>query len=172
MKTLRHALIISSLLLTGLTAASASYYYPGQQYQYQYQYDTNYTYPGNYVVSNYTPAANTLSNCYYTQSYPPTYYGNCYGMNTTYNYQNTQYNYNYNYQYQNTYVPAQTYPVQSYYPVNTTYGAGSQYQTYGYSNGSWYPGYSNGGLGGVLNNVINSYGNTNCYYQNGYQVCY
>ncbi|MDD4989448.1 MAG: hypothetical protein PHV42_03425 [Candidatus Pacebacteria bacterium] len=112
--------------------------------QYQNYLNLNYTY------SNYVPNPATLTNCYYTMSYPPIYYGDC-----------SQNNY--------TYIPP-VYPVysqpqQNYYYSNTGYQTPSANYIYGYSNGSWYPGYQPNGL---LNNLFNN----NCYYQNGYQVCY
>ncbi len=164
MKTIRHLIILSGLFIASASFASAHYNYPSQTYQ---NYYGNQQYQ-NYVVSSYVPQ--TLNNCYYTASYPPTYYGTCagtganysYGNGNSYGYANSAYSYTYpysNYQNNYNYVTPTTY---------SNYTAPSQYTTYGYSNGSWYPGYSSNNISNLFDN---SYSN-NCYYQNGQQVCY
>lgn len=107
MTLLRNTLIACSLIASATGATFAAYYYPTQTYQYPYQ--------ANYVISNYVPAV--LTNCYYTQSYPVTYYGNCYGSNYT------------NY----TYPVPQVYP---YYSQNYTYG--NPYYSNFYQNTCYY----------------------------------
>ena len=91
-------------------------------------------------------------------------------------YYQTQYQYTYpSYSYSYSYP---TYEYQTYQPsyqYNQYTSSPSQYYTYGYSNGSWYPGYSSGLLNSVSNSFTNTYYNSQsqgCYYQNGYQVCY
>ena len=83
-----------------------------------------------------------------------------------------------------SYPVTTSYPVATSYPVTTAYTPNSPYYTYGYTNGSWYPGYQNSILGDLFtgnsyntsyyNGYNNNYGNYgyNCSYQNGYQVCY
>lgn len=179
---MKKLLFILTLAGCGILTANAQYYdYNGYDYG-SYSYDTLY---------NTTAYANTS----YSNYYPQTYSGNNYGTNysnynggigsytigcTTY-YYNTRtgsqlytsyicsnyttpsaYQYQTNYQYQQpTYYQTQTYPVTSYpsYP--------SQYQTYGYNNGTWYPGYSHSILSGTSNTYqscyYNSYGQYLCY---------
>lgn len=95
---------------------------------------------------NYNYYQPALSNCYYTQSYPPTYYGNCSGpgFGYTQNYQN--------------YYPQPTY--------------NSQYSTYGYYRGSWYPGYSSSIIGNFYNNAPYNYNGTGGYYNGNYYNAY
>ena len=116
MTFLRNILIACSLAASATGATFAAYYYPTQTYQYPYQ--------ANYVISNYVPAV--LTNCYYTQSYPVTYYGNCYGSNyTNYTYPVPQV---YPYYNQNQYTYGnQNYPYYQNYGQNYTYG--NQYYT-------------------------------------------
>ncbi len=91
---------------------------------------------------NYNYNQPALNNCYYTQSYPPTYYGNCSG---------TGFGYSQNYQ--------------------NIYRQQPQYQTYGYTHGSWYPGYSSSIIGNFFNNNTNTgynYNGTGGYYNGNY----
>ncbi len=139
--------LASLLFVTGDVIASAQYYYPNQNYV----YTNGYTYQNN------------INNCYYTNTYPPTYYGNC---------QNVTYTYPANNQVVYYTAPTYTYP-QHYttYYQNTPYTQRpvGQYYTYGYYNGSWYPGYSTNNLTNLFNNIFQ---NSNCSYRDGYQYCY
>ena len=138
MKTIQSIFIIFAVYFAGTFFASAQYYYQNQ-------------YP---VYQNYTQQIQQQGNCYYTNTNPAVYYGNCVGIAPTYSYTapayQTQY---YTYQTQNYYVP-------------TSHVQESPYYTYGYSDGRWHGGYSHN----TLRNLF--IGNTSCYYQNGYKICY
>lgn len=173
---MKKALLLLSIIglgIAGLTSANAQYY----DNYYNTSYDSSYN--SMYYNSTYTTA--------YTQPAYTSYYGGgsnygYYGTGGTGSYTIGCTTYYYNtrtgaqlYTQQicnNTPVytqPTYSYPVQYSYP--TTYTQPSQYYTYGYSNGSWYPGYSSGGIFG-LGNIGNTNSNYGCYYQNGYQICY
>ena len=152
------SLIASTLFISGSLAASAQYY---DQYQYTNQYSSYQN--QNYVYSNYTNNYNQpLTNCYYTGTNPRTYYGDCRGVVYEQNYYP-------NYNHHSNYYPARNY--QPYYYQQNTLG---QYNTYGYNNGSWYPGYSTNNFSNLINGIAQTIiaPNTNCYIQNGYQICY
>lgn len=159
-KILLTTLTASVVFLSSSLFASAQYYSQNQYTNYQ-----SYLYADNFNNQQ-------LTNCYYTNTYPPTYYGNCQGM--TYTYLNNGYGYQANYipqyNYQTQHQPTYT------YPTNTYNNVGSYY-TYGYTNGSWRPGYSTNNITNLVNGVFQTANqllspNTNCYYQNGYQICY
>lgn len=156
-KILLASLTLSFLFISGSLTASAQYYYQNQYLNYETQ---QYVQPQQYVSVN-----NRVNDCYYTGTNPVVYYGNCVGIAPV------QQNY-----YQNTYQVVQPvqqqYTYQQYYQNQNTYQQPTtQYQTYGYNNGRWYPGYNHSIIGNVLTNIFSSQSN-NCYYQNGYQVCY
>lgn len=139
--------LASLLFVTGDVIVSAQYYY----------------YPNtNYTLTNGYNYQNTLNNCYYTNTYPPTYYGNCQTVNYTYPSTNQVVYYTPTYTYQQ-------YP--TVYYQNTPYQQRTigQYYTYGYYNGSWYPGYSTNNLTNLVNTIFQG---NNCSYRDGYQYCY
>lgn len=165
-KILLTTLTASFLFLSGSLFASAQYY-DQSQYQYANQY-TNYQ-NQNYVYSNYGNNSQNITNCYYTGTNPRTYYGDCRGMIREQNYT-----------YQTNYAPVYTYqnqyPTNGYYQNNYNNNVG-QYYTYGYANGSWHPGYSTNNISNMFNGLFQNVNqgisqSANCYYQNGYQICY
>jgi hypothetical protein len=169
--------MIAGFGIAGLATASAQYY--GNMNTSAYSYGANYSYP--YNTTNYTHSSNynygtfncdSCNNSYgaynggvgsYTVGCTTYYYNTRTGTQLyTTNICNNYSSYN-NYNYQNY-----QYPVNYTYPTSYTYP--SQYYTYGYADGSWYPGYSSS----IFTNTGYNYGysNSNCYYQNGYQICY
>ena len=177
MKRTTNILIFGIITFFGLALSTNAQYVP-------------YTYAGSNNYSNsYYGSYNSNNNCVITQTYPYTY--NCNNYNNTYNnsytYTSGCYTYSYNaYTRQLTII---SYNCQQRYvqPTTYTYTFPAQYQsyytqpnhTYQYSHGSWYIpsqynsmnqyyGYTNGYTN---TNYNNGYSN-NCYWQNGYQICY
>ncbi|MBP6948621.1 MAG: hypothetical protein KBC41_03230 [Candidatus Pacebacteria bacterium] len=137
MKTIQNILVVSAVYIAGTFFASAQYYYQNQYPTYQYQ--------------NYTQEVKQLGNCYYTNTNPAVYYGNCVGIAPSYSYTNT-------YQAQ--------YPTYQNYYQPTSYTQYSPYYTYGYQEGRWHRGYTHSTLGDFFT------GGSRCYQQNGYTACY
>lgn len=175
MKTMYKKLSLLPLLLFaffGMSLFAHAQYYP---YTTNDFYTTSY---GSYNLHN--------NNCVIMQTYPYTYNCNNYtnSYNNSYTYTNGCYTYYYNaYTRQSTII---SYNCQQTYvqPITYTYTYPAQYQNYytqpnyvyQYSHGSWYrPQYYNqmnyGNYGYTNTNYYNSYSN-NCYWQNGYQICY
>ena len=141
--------------LVGAGIASAQYY----DSVYYGNYGTTNTYYGGYnnsyygygnAIGSYTIGCTT----YYYNTRTGASMGQQQICNTTYTYPSTTY-----YQYQYTYPYTYTYP-----------STQSQYCTYGYNGGSWYPCYNNSWYG----NYNGGYQNyTNCYYSTyGQYICY
>lgn len=143
--------------------ANAQYYSNTNSYTSGYNQNSSYHQNTNYNQSSYTYTIG----CY-------TYYYNGQTRTSSVVSYNCQLNYTYT---QPTY-PYYTYP---------TYYTTPSYYTYQYTDGSWYPEYSNRGYSNVNTYYDSSYyysGYTNtgysnasnygnsCYWQNGYQVCY
>ncbi len=158
---------LSILAFTAISTAQAAYYYNNNSsYDTSYYTTTSYSYPGYVDYGNhysYGSRASYTVNCI-TYYYDPRT-GASLGQEqicTTPVYPTPTYP---------SYPTYPTYPTYDYgYNYGYTYTQPSQYTTYGYSNGSWYPGYSSGGIFGSFTNA--GYNNSSCYYQNGYQVCY
>ncbi|MEZ0209299.1 MAG: hypothetical protein ACAH17_03945 [Candidatus Paceibacterota bacterium] len=173
MKKILLTLSFACCTALGLATASAQYY-PSYDYG-SYSYDTSYTTTG-------------YANTSYSSYYPQTYYGGIYGKNSsTYNGGIGSYTIGCTTYYYNTRTGAQLYtsyicstyqPQPTTYTYSTTYPSypsytypTSQYYTYGYSNGSWYPGYQSSIFDSSYNNGYQNY--LNCYHDMyGQYVCY
>lgn len=161
--TLTSAFIFSLFLAFGMTqTASAQVYSYNNGYNNSGYYNNyNNNYQNNYqqcngVYTNYcTGYTPTVSSYYYTSGCY-TYYYNGYTRSSS----------------------VVSYNCQTQNQRSITYSYSPTYYTYGYHNGSWYPGYSSSLLtntGYNDNNYYTNYSNNNyssCYWQNGYQICY
>lgn len=185
MKKILFALAFAGLGVVGFSVANAQYYDYGTSYDYgSYDYGTS-MYDASYMMTGYTDTN------YSSYSYPQSnyYYGGNYnyggGYGSGYGYYGSggigSYTIGCTTYFYNTRTGAQLYTryicttyqqPTYYYPSYPTYPS-TQYCTYKYISGAWYPSCGNSYYYGNYNYGYNSgYTNSGCYYQNGYQVCY
>lgn len=161
-------ILLSMFAFFGMSLLVNAQYYP---------YNTNDYYNNSYDSYLYN------NNCIIMQTYPYTYNCNNYNNNNSYTYTNGCYTYYYNgYTRQSSIISYncnQTYTQ----PISYTYSYPAQYQSYytqpnyiyQYSHGLWYHPSQyqimNQNYGYTNTNYYNGYSN-NCYWQNGYQICY
>ncbi len=152
MKKIFLMLSFLGLTITGLGTASAQY--TTNTYYYQRPYYGNSSYVsygsgvGSYTIGCVTHYYNTSTGAEISTQ----------NICTTYN-QPTSYYYT-------------TYPATTYYPTTYTYPT-TQYYTYGYNNGSWYPGYSSSIFSNTYTNYSGYQNYLNCSYNMyGQYICY